>query len=88
MGSLLSESKTRPVSAPDSALTVVEHVPIQTQQAQNVLRINSEARAGFWVRMGSQRIAIRPRDRGLLLDRLLLRGFQRVAKRSRNVHRD
>ena len=33
MGSLLSESKTRPVSAPDSALTVVAHVPIQTQQA-------------------------------------------------------
>ena len=53
MGSLLSESKTRPVSAPDSALTVVAHVPIQTQQAQNVLRINSEARAGFGVRMGS-----------------------------------
>lgn len=53
MGSLLSESKTRPVSAPDSALTVVAHVPIQTQQAQNVLRIKSEARAGFWVRMGS-----------------------------------
>ena len=53
MGSLLSESKTRPVSAPDSALTVVAHVPIQTQQAQNALRINSEARAGFWVRMDS-----------------------------------
>ena len=53
MGSLLSESKTRPVSAPDSALTVVAHVPIQTQQAHNDLRINSEARAGFWVCMGS-----------------------------------
>ena len=47
MGSLLWESKTRPVSAPDSALTVVAHVPIQTQQAQNVLRILGENPVGF-----------------------------------------
>ena len=71
MGLLLSESKTRPVSAPDSALTVVAHVPIQTQQAQNALRITGEDRAGFWVCMGYNS-AIRLRGRGLLLDRLLL----------------
>ena len=51
MGSLLWESKTRPVSAPDSALTVVAHVPIQTQQAQNDFRIRGENRADFWVCM-------------------------------------
>ena len=47
MGSLLWESKTRPVSAPDSALTVVAHVPIQTQQVQIDLRISGENRASF-----------------------------------------
>ena len=82
MGSLLSESKTRPVSAPDSALTVVAHVPIQTQQTQNDLRMIGENRASLRL------ITIRLRGRALPLDHLLLRGFQRVAKRSRNAHRD
>ena len=82
MGSLLSESKTRPVSAPDSALTVVAHVPIQTQQAHNDLRVIGENRASLRL------ITIRLRGRALPLDHLLLRGSLRVAKRSRNAHRD
>ena len=82
MGSLLSESKTRPVSAPDSALTVVAHVPIQIQQTQNDLRMIGENRASLRL------ITIRLRGRALPLDHLLLRESQRVAKRSRNAHRD